>query len=351
MLRNTVLASLAAALSAPAGVSAQLSNCAFTFTNPNNNEVWGWDLAPLYTTPGYYAPYNLSFQGVNYPNNAFNLNLCAPSPSQCIPQSYVPISQNGIVVETWGSTPPCTYNALGAKYCQQSPTKVVMNECCTQDCTVLATSAAAVSFPLNPALLGRGVGDGIVLQFPTVQDPNTGKTICETGTPTMAAQYSITCQPSILFEVFEVQNMGCEFNFVIYSKYGCATLTASTTQGPTTAGPTTPGYISAGSVFLLILFILAVVYFGGGTIVLRATSGAWNIPNRSAWVSLGAMIKDGGDFIKNGFQKRPAGFADPATADAGGKPSGGDYHEPDGGAFGVKATTSGAAVDEPYDDL
>ena len=345
------------------GLAAQVAHsqgalCAYNYTDPATNEVWVWDFSSLSSTDGYTILYPMtSPQGALYSNNLFNLNICADSPTQCIPQGYTPNAATGVVVETWGAVPACTSDAQG-KYCQEAPDKRVRGVCCTANCTVLSDSTEALAEPLDVSMLGKGAGDGIILQFPTLQDPNTDRNICERGSPTMAAQYSISCDTSAEFEVVEVLHQGCEFNFVIKSKYGCAKASskstttaaaATTTTTTTTAAPQGPTGMSAGSAFLLILFIAAVLYFGVGALILKVmTQGPWTIPNRTVWIAFGALIGDGIQFIKGGCKKRVAygGNADPYSSGV----NDADYHEPSDSGFGTKATTSGT-VDEAYDDL
>lgn len=71
----------------------------------------------------------------------------------------------------------------------------------------------------------------------------------------------------------------------------------TTTKPATTAAPSpTNGDMSAGSVFLLILFLVALVYFGGGLIFFKVTQQRWAIPNEQMWRNFGALVMDGAGF-------------------------------------------------------
>ena len=349
--RLFALAAVAVASSLLCKTVFAVSSCKYTYTNTTTNTLYTWDLSSLASTGGYKAsdPLKSAVDGVDYLDNAFSINLCANSSEVCRPQGYVPPASKGVVVNTWGSVPPGTADASGP-YCQQGNSRV-NGEYCTANCTVFATSLDALSMPYKPELVGTGDGDGLILQFPVVIDANVDRTICEVGSPILAAQYSILCKPSIEFEVYDVVNMGCEFNFIIFSKFGCATKASGTTTTTSSTTPPVTG-MSPGSVFLLILFIVAVLYFGVGTVILRFTTGAWGIPNRTAWVAFGALITDGVNFIKGGCRK--TGGAGTAGAVTGGAYDGGagDYTQARYGNndFGDSATAKASAA-EPYDDL
>ena len=76
---------------------------------------------------------------------------------------------------------------------------------------------------------------------------------------------------------------------------GSHTTTAAATTTTPAPSPTN-GNMSAGSVFLLILFLIALVYFGGGAIFFKVTQQRWAIPNEQMWRNFGALVVDGAGF-------------------------------------------------------
>jgi len=339
------LAKLGAAFVVAAAVSSWPTadaTCSYNWTDSSNN-LWSWDLGSLTTVDGWTSTRQITFNGTTY-DAGFNLNFCQDAPFQCTPEGYVPDSQTGVVVEYWGTTPTCTKDSSGISFCMQGSVKKV-GICCTQPCTVLSSSfVPEVVKPYDESQVGTAsTTEGVILQFPTLFDSNTGRTICETGGPaTMAAQYSIMCAPTVEFEVKEVVASGCEYNFVIDSKYGCATSGTITTTKATTIAPVNSNSLQGGDIFLIILFVVGVLYFGGGALILYFTTGACGIPNRAMWAGLGSLIVDGFNFLKSGCQKKAASYPGSSLDD-------GDYHE---ASNGTKATTSASYTnDDLYDDL
>jgi hypothetical protein len=329
------------------------SSCVYTYVNEQTGTTWQYDLSQLYSTDGYEVPFTQVWNGVTY-QTVFSINFCQVTTQPCYPSGYAADATTGAAVWFWNTQPACTYTTPGGvAYCNQGAT-TVNGQCCTSDCSVLSTSATPLyASPLSVSKVGQGSGDGIVLQFSTVSDSNTNKTICEAGTPTMALMYTLSCNTAVVLETKYVLTQGCEINFVIDSMYACATsATTSSTTSSTTAGP--PEGMSGGSVFLLILFFAALLYFGVGTLILYFTTKTWTIPNRAVWQEFAVLVMAGVNFILAGCRK-PAGNQ---YVDSGGPPgavTGGDYVEASdgvrGGGGGASGGTSSNSATDAYDDL
>ena len=76
----------------------------------------------------------------------------------------------------------------------------------------------------------------------------------------------------------------------VYAPSPAVTTQSTTTTNPTPAAPTG---MSPGSIFLLILFLVALVYFGGGAIFMRVTQQRWSVPNEQLWRNFGGLVTDG----------------------------------------------------------
>lgn len=295
-----------------AGAGAQSANCLFEWVNSETNELWTWDFSSLSSTNGYEVTDTIVFNGVTYSENKFILNICQNAGFTCNPEGWAPDASTGAVVQVWGDAPACTHTSSGAPYCEQGGTATT--SCCSGPCTVLTSGIVPRSVePYSISALGTGgKDDGLKMFFPTLQDSNTNRSICEPGTPLMAAEYVVFCNPDVVFESLETNQNGCEFQFVIESKYGCgkkaaATTTAAPVTNSTTTSSTTvpPAGMSGGSIFLLILFIVLVLYFGVGTVILRFTTGNWQIPNLAFWIAVGGNIQEGFRFILRGCKRDP----------------------------------------------
>mgnify|MGYP000562853689 CR=1 FL=1 len=325
------------------------TSCVYEWTNPDTNQGWTWDFSSLQSTQGYTIEYPISWNGTDYPKNSFNINLCTNSPVECLPEGYAADSQTGVAVQSWGTTPQCQYDG-STKICEQGASPTVRGKCCTSPCTVLSDNPEPEAIaPYDISKLGQGTtDDGVVLTFESIADPNTDKSLCEFGTPTMAVQYTLFCSTEVVFESVEVLQNGCEFNIVAESKYACSKqVSPDTTTSSTTPAPNT---MSGGSVFLLILFIVAVLYFGLGTIIFRFVSGSWQIPNKVFWVSFGGFVGEGARFIIRGCKRDPTGgqVATNGYIDED-KPET-DYVAATDNEFST-SNNAAASKDELYDDL
>jgi hypothetical protein len=279
---------------------AAANSCTYLYTDKTNDQTWQWDLSELQSDDGYDSPLSVTFDGKTY-DTVFNINFCVDTEQQCLPSGYVADSSQGPAVWRWGNTPTCTYSSSNQPYCNQGTT-TKNGDCCTSPCISLSDSANPEFVqPLDESSLGKSSGDGIILQYQTISSTQVNKTICESGTPTIAMQYTISCNTAYSLNIKYIENQGCEFNFVMESKYACASeLTSTTTTTPT---PQSQG-MSGGSAFILIIFIVCVLYFGGGSIIVKVTTSVWQIPNVASWVAFWALVQDGMNFIASGGKKK-----------------------------------------------
>jgi hypothetical protein len=175
--------------------------------------------------------------------------------------------------------------------------------------TVTNPSALPVVIQSTSGLaLNRGEGSGdfdlIISDYKSSQIVSIShpKSTQSSGTlllalPAQNAPYDIALDP-IRFDIVVAEP---EFSLPTHGslvRLPCATEVyapspAVSTTTTTTPAPAAPSGMSPGSVFLLILFLLVLVYFGGGAIFKRVSTQRWVIPNEQMWRNFGGLVTDG----------------------------------------------------------
>lgn len=61
-------------------------------------------------------------------------NVCGNANQNCLPRSWLATYENGVAVQTWGSTPSCDRRNPSTLNCLEKSTQLPV--CCTADCQV-----------------------------------------------------------------------------------------------------------------------------------------------------------------------------------------------------------------------
>lgn len=240
-------------------------------------------------------------------------------------------------------------------------------------CMSLDSSAAGITNP-NPApvtirmasglALNRGDGTGdfdllvsdstsaqvVSISHPKSSTKSSGTTLTQMLPENAPADIALD---PILFDVviaepkYALQTAGALERLVCTTEVYAPSPAVTTTAGPrptptttsstssTTAGPTG---MSPGSVFLLLLFLALLVYFGGGAIFLRVTTQRFGVPNEQMWRNLMGLVTDGFYFAFC-CGRRPAGHVPYDGGKLGGAGSARNSTSP-------RATTTGRQGDD-----
>jgi len=103
---------------------------------------------------------------------------------------------------------------------------------------------------------------------------------------------------------FEVETPKLFYNFAWASKVACPSGNVPTPNGP--------GGLSGGSIFLILLLCLVVVYVAAGitfNVVKKKATGKEIIPNVEFWGSIPGLVKDGVMFIVNSTCRRGGSYS------------------------------------------
>jgi len=127
-----------------------------------------------------------------------------------------------------------------------------------------------------------GPKKGVMLTYTNTQDN-------QCGTTNRVSNVIVGCSQAETTLVKITEPGSCVYDFTMTSKYACP------------IGGSGPGGLSGGSIFLIIFFVSAVLYFAIGSIVMWKVKGASGIeilPNSAFWVGLPGLLKDGVLFLK-----------------------------------------------------
>ena len=130
-------------------------------------------------------------------------------------------------------------------------------------------------------------------------DPTTG------GQYQRKVSYHMICDPSVNgaepFEALQNVTNECDYHLSFKSKFACASKTPIAPYRPPSGNS---GKLSGGWIFVIIVLVLSVVYFGGGFLYTYQTERVWAPPNRQFWSAVGQYTSDGASFIGSGCKRR-----------------------------------------------
>jgi len=145
-------------------------------------------------------------------------------------------------------------------------------------------------------------GNGVNITYTNTLDSKCGPT----KSTNRISIFSITCDSSLpaspAFVLSGITEPGqCQYLFTGKSKFACAGGKSSSTTGGNNHGGKSEG-LSPGSIFLIIFFCSAFVYFAAGAAFKFKkydARGVDMVPNVEFWAELPGLIRDGFLFVKN----------------------------------------------------
>jgi len=181
-----------------------------------------------------------------------------------------------------------TYSSPQTEYCYG--TSCAYQILANGACRILGMLPAAITDGVN------GPDTGVTMRYTNYED------LCETtGAPKMV-QITIKCDHNNEAVQSVSQPDSCVFDIIMSSPHAC----------PTTTKKTSPVEgLSGGSIFLIIFFVVAVVYFVGGAFFRykfqEVEVGVNLVPNLGFWSEIPGLVKDGCVFTYEKIRGRFAG--------------------------------------------
>lgn len=280
-------------------------SCSFTVNDPqDNNAAFNFDFSSMCSGSDYTVD--------DGSGHVYYANVCQKAKVKCLPadcDNYpycVPWTNTynyGNAVQMWGKQPP--FPAKDPSLDCKDPLQPSNTVPCTKACQVLGVGSPSwqLTNPADPAnsdVIGnwRGVPPKADDPFYCPDDPLTG------APQSRQVSMVFQCAPGLstpqLYKAEQNTTENCHYKLYFKTKNACL-----------------DSGMSAGSAFLLVLFVGALVYFLGGGLFNYLAHGKFQILHKAFWQGLPALVMDGVHFLKDKVMGRTQTFNSVPATDAG----------------------------------